>query len=176
MRSLLTLAAASVVACTSSTPPDPVAPLTIAAPAAIDPCATEKATASASDTSADLETLAVCYDTNGRLIDALKSSQRALVRGIETREREAMAASRVHVKELVERMPHITFAADDVEGLAVVFDGRPVPADRLTKKFSVDVGEHVVSASGRRNGKTVKHEERIAVAERDFVTIQLKLE
>ena len=50
------------------------------------------------------------------------------------------------------RIPRVTFTPPvdpDIELESVEFDGRPVPLDLLEKKYSVDPGTHVVTASAR---------------------------
>ena len=93
--------------------------------------------------------LASCESRNGKLVDALKDAQRALEVGIQKRDAGVMKVARTRVKELLDRIPHVTFVPPPgVQDLSVKFDDRPVPLDALTKKFSRRSGQ----AQGRRRG------------------------
>ena len=82
-------------------------------------------------------------------IDALRDTQKALEVGIKKRDAAVMRASRERVKELLERIPHVTFVPPaGVTDLTVTFDDRAVPPTALTKKFSIDPGKHKVHAEG----------------------------
>ncbi len=87
-----------------------------------------------------------------------------------------MKVARARVKELLERIPHVTFAVPSgVDVDSVTFDGREVPKDALTKKFSVDPGSHVVAGSGRRNGAPARFRQDATVKEKDFLTFTIDL-
>ena len=55
--------------------------------------------------------LASCESRNGKLVDALKDAQKALEAGIPKRDAGVMKVARTRVKELLERIPHVTFVA-----------------------------------------------------------------
>ncbi len=120
--------------------------------------------------------LASCESRNGKLVDALKDAQKALEIGIQKRDAGVMKVARTRVKELLDRIPHVTFAPPlGVTDLAVKFDDRPVPNDALTKKFSVDPGKHTVFAEGSVNGFPSTYTEEYDVKEKEFVTVRITL-
>ena len=87
-----------------------------------------------------------------------------------------MRIARTRVNELIERIPHVTFAVPDgVKDLKVTFDDRLVPSDAYSKKFSVDPGKHKVNATGTVNGFESTFEEEIDIKERDLQTIRITL-
>lgn len=120
--------------------------------------------------------LASCEARAGKLVDALKDSQRSLEIGIQRKDANVMRIARERVKQLLDRIPHVTFTppqgASDVK---VTFDDRPVPTEALTKKFSVDPGKHKVVAEGTVNGFTATFDEEYDVKEKDFVTVKITL-
>ncbi len=120
--------------------------------------------------------LASCEARAGKLVDALKDAQKALELGISKKDANVMRVARIRVKELLERIPHVTFdPPKGVTDLRVTFDDRPVPPDALTKKFSVDPSKHKVVAEGTVNGFTSQFEEEVDIKERDFVTVHITL-
>ena len=120
--------------------------------------------------------LASCESRNGKLVDALKDAQRALEVGIGKRDAGVMKVARTRVKELLDRIPHVTFVPPPgVQDLSVKFDDRPVPLDALTKKFSVDPGKHKVLAEGSVNGFPATFDEEYDVKEKEFTTIRITL-
>ena len=120
--------------------------------------------------------LASCESRNAKLVDALKDAQKALEVGIAKRDAGVMKVARTRVKELLDRIPHVTFVPPPgVQDLAVKFDDRPVPIEALTKKFSVDPGKHKVVAEGSVNGFPATFEEEYDVKEKDFVTVRITL-
>lgn len=120
--------------------------------------------------------LASCEARAGKLVDALKDAQRALEVGIKKKDTAVMRVARLRVKELLERIPHVTFdPPPGVSDLKVTFDDRPVPAESLKKKFSVDPGTHKVVAEGTVNGFPSSFEEEYDIKEKDFVTVHITL-
>ncbi|MDB4940749.1 MAG: hypothetical protein JWP97_283 [Labilithrix sp.] len=120
--------------------------------------------------------LASCESRNGKLVDALKDAQKALEVGIQKRDAGVMKVARTRVKELLDRIPHVTFVPPpSVPDLAVKFDDRPVPNEALTKKFSVDPGKHKVIAEGSVNGFPATFEEEYDVKEKEFLTVRITL-
>lgn len=120
--------------------------------------------------------LASCEARSNKLVDALKDAQKALEIGIQKKDQGVMRVARTRVKELLDRIPHVTFVPPPgVPDLRVTFDDRPVPNDALTKKFSVDPGKHKVVAEGTVNGFTATYEEEYDVKEKDFVTVRITL-
>ncbi|HVJ94721.1 MAG TPA: DUF3570 domain-containing protein, partial [Labilithrix sp.] len=120
--------------------------------------------------------LASCEARAGKLVDALKDAQKALELGIQKKDANVMRIARVRVKELLERIPHVTFVPPaGVRELKVTFDDRPVPIDALKKKFSIDPGKHKVVAEGTVNGFPSTFEEEYDVAEKELVTVHITL-
>lgn len=120
--------------------------------------------------------LASCEARAGKLIDALKDSQKALELGIQKKDANVMRIARVRVKELLERIPHVTFVPpQQVSDLKVTFDDRTVPLDALTKKFSVDPGKHKVLAEGLVNGFPSQFEEEYDVKEKELLAVRITL-
>ena len=120
--------------------------------------------------------LASCESRSGKLVDALKDAQKALENGIQKKDQGVMKVARTRVKELLDRIPHVTFVPPPgVTDLKVTFDDRAVPVEALTKKFSVDPGKHSVIAEGTINGFPSSFNEEYDIKERDFVTIRITL-
>lgn len=120
--------------------------------------------------------LASCEARAGKLVDALKDAQRSLELGIQKKDANVMRIARIRVKELLDRIPHVTFEPPQgVSDLKVTFDDRPVPREALKKKFSVDPGTHKVVAEGTVNGFTATFEEEYDIKEKDFVTVRITL-
>lgn len=120
--------------------------------------------------------LASCEQRKGKLVDALKNSEKALERGIATRDASVMKVARSRVKETIERIPHVTFVDEQsAKGKRVVFDGRDVPGDAHAKKFSVDPGVHVVEVTTiAPNGQAAVSRCELTVAERTFTPITIR--
>ena len=120
--------------------------------------------------------LASCESRSTKLVDALKDAQKALEVGIQKRDAGVMKVARTRVKELLDRIPHVTFVPPPgVQDLSVKFDDRPVPNDALTKKFSVDPGKHRVVAEGSVNGFPATFDEEYDVKEKEFLTVRITL-
>ncbi|MBX3189266.1 MAG: DUF3570 domain-containing protein [Labilithrix sp.] len=120
--------------------------------------------------------LASCESRNGKLVDALKDAQKALEIGIAKKDAGVMKVARTRVKELLERIPHVTFVPPPgVADLSVKFDDRPVPTEALTKKFSVDPGRHVVVAEGTVNGFPATFNEEYDIKEKELLTVRITL-
>lgn len=120
--------------------------------------------------------LASCESRAGKLVDALKNTQKALADGLKKKDPAVMRVASARVKELVERMPHVTFVPPPgVPDLEVKFDDRPVPGGSLTKKFSVDPGKHKVVAEGTVNGFPATFDEEYDVKESETVVVRITL-
>jgi hypothetical protein len=120
--------------------------------------------------------LASCESRSGKLVDALKDAQKALEIGIQKRDAGVMKVARTRVKELLDRIPHVTFVPPPGVGdLSVKFDDRPVPTNALTKKFSVDPGKHTVVAEGSVNGFPATFQEDYDFKEKELVTVRITL-
>ena len=118
--------------------------------------------------------LASCESRDGKLLDALRDAQKALEVGIQKRDAGVMKAARERVQRILPRIPHVTFTAPPgVEDLAVTFDDRPVPAEALAKKFSIDPGKHTVHAEGNQGGIPLAFDEEYTVREGELLTVQV---
>ena len=85
-----------------------------------------------------------------------------------------MRAARNRVGELLQRIPHVTFAPPPgATDLNVTFDDRAVPTDALTKKFSVDPGTHTVHAEGELNGLPLTFDKEYEVKEAELVIVRV---
>lgn len=123
-----------------------------------------------------LDALSRCEERNRSLVDALRSGQRALELAIRERDGELTKASRVRVRELLDRMPHVTFvvpAGADVR--SVLFDGRPVPPEVLGKHFSVDPGDHLVEAEGLVSGRVARYSADVRTEEGATAVVRLEI-
>jgi hypothetical protein len=120
--------------------------------------------------------LSSCEARAGHLLDALQDSQKALEDGIHKRDPAVTKLARERVEQILRRIPHVTFVpAPGLEDLEVTFDERPVPAAALTKRFSIDPGDHVVHAEGLSNGIPLSLDEKYTVGEGQLLTVPLVL-
>jgi hypothetical protein len=120
--------------------------------------------------------LSSCEAKIGRLLDALADAQKALEVGLKKRDAALARAARDRVQSLVPRVPHITFQPPlGVDELEVTFDDRPVPLDSLTKRFSIDPGDHTVHAQGTQAGIPLSFDETYTVAEGQLLSVPLVL-
>jgi hypothetical protein len=136
------------------------------------PCAALAAAAANGEPAAVLA-LAECEADGNRLVEGLQHAQRALEGGIVRRDADTMKRARMRVKEYIERIPHVTFVPS-CDGVVVSFDGRAVPADALTKKFSVDPGVHRVRLEGTHaSGRPLTLEREVCVVPSQMHAIPL---
>lgn len=120
--------------------------------------------------------LASCESRAGKLVEATKDAQKALEMGLQRRDAGVMKVARQRVKDLLDRIPHVTFAPPaGVTDLVVKFDDRPVPSNAFTKKFSVNPGKHQVIAEGLVNGLPATFEQEVDIKERELVTVTITL-
>ncbi len=123
--------------------------------------------------------LSSCEAKSGHLLDALNDARRALEDGIREKDTALTRVARDQVELLLRRVPHVTFRPPSgVEHLTVTFDDRPVPTDSLTKRFSIDPGEHVVRAQGVQAGQggiPLSFEDKYTVAEGQLLAVPLVL-
>jgi hypothetical protein len=120
--------------------------------------------------------LSSCESRSAHLLDALQDAQKALEDGIRKRDPAVTKIARERVEQLLRRVPHVTFQpAPGLEGLEVTFDERPVPVGALTKRFSIDPGDHTVHAEGTQNGIPLALDEKYTVGEGQLLTVPLVL-
>src|SRR6202035_4997662 len=102
--------------------------------------------------------------------------ERARERARQRRTPLVTKAARERVEQLLRRVPHVTFQpSPGLEGLEVTFDERPVPAGALTKRFSIDPGDHTVHAEGTQNGIPLSLDQKYTVGEGQLLTVPLVL-
>lgn len=120
--------------------------------------------------------LASCEARIGKLLDALRDAQKALEVGIKKNDQGVMKAARERVQKILPRIPHVTFTPPSgVDDLVVTFDDRPVPAEALTKKFSIDPGHHTVHAEGTQGGIPLVFDHEYSVREAELLTVTITL-
>jgi hypothetical protein len=120
--------------------------------------------------------LSSCEARSAHLLDGLRDAQKALEDGIRKRDPLVMKAARERVEGLLRRVPHVTFVPPvGIEGLQVTFDDRAVPAEALSKRFSIDPGDHKVHAEGTQNGIPLTLDASYQVGEGQLLTVQLVL-
>jgi hypothetical protein len=120
--------------------------------------------------------LSSCEARSGHLLDALQDAQKALEDGIRKRDAAVAKVSRERVEQLLRRIPHVTFTMPQgVDNLVVTFDDRPVPINALTRRFSIDPGEHTVHAEATQNGIPLSLDEKYTVGEGQLLTVPLIL-
>jgi hypothetical protein len=143
-----------------------------------DTCDPLRAKVSTNNTAPNREDLAICEESLGKLIDALRDSQKALELGIQSRDSAVMASARTRVKNLLDKIPKVTFSVDTsqpLQRLMVTFDGRAVPLDALHKKFSVDPGRHEVAASATDPaGHALQQTTVVTLSESQFITVPIR--
>jgi hypothetical protein len=120
--------------------------------------------------------LSSCEARTAHLIDGLRDAQKALEEGIRKRDPAVMKIARERVESLLRRIPHVTFApAPGIDELQVTFDDRPVPSNALTRRFSIDPGDHHVHAEGLQNGIPLTLDQNYTVGEGQLLTVPLVL-
>ena len=120
--------------------------------------------------------LASCEARANKLVDALNDLRKTLEAALQRRDQNVMRIARKRFEELVERIPHVTFdVPSNVDELTVEFDGRRVPKDDYTKKFSVDPGKHKATAEGVVNGVNSRFEEEYEIKEKELLSIRVAL-
>ncbi|HEY8091890.1 MAG TPA: DUF3570 domain-containing protein [Polyangiaceae bacterium] len=120
--------------------------------------------------------LSSCEARTGHLIDALQDAQKALEDGIKRRDPAVTKIAQERVEVLLRRIPHVTFQpAPGLEDLQVTFDERAVPANALTKRFSIDPGDHKVHAEANQNGIPLSLDQSYTVGEGQLLTVPLVL-
>jgi hypothetical protein len=118
--------------------------------------------------------LSSCEARAGHLLDALNDARKALESGIRERDSAATRTARDKVEALLRRIPHLTFRPPaGIDHLMVTFDDRSVPIESLTRRFSIDPGEHVVRAEGTQAGVPLYFEDKVTVAEGQLVTVSI---
>jgi hypothetical protein len=120
--------------------------------------------------------LSSCEARAAHLLDGLGDAQKALEDGLRRRDPAVMKAARERVEGLLRRIPHVTFQpSPGMEDVQVTFDDRPVPFKALTKRFSIDPGDHHVHAEGTQNGIPLSLDAKYEVGEGQLLTVPLVL-
>ncbi len=120
--------------------------------------------------------LASCERRSKKYIDALKDLEKALNVGIKRNDTSVMRISKEKISDLIPAIPHVTFdPPSGVSDLQVRFDDRPVPAEALRKKFSIDPGKHSVHAEGRQNNIALTYDEDFDVKDGELLVVHITL-
>jgi hypothetical protein len=120
--------------------------------------------------------LSSCEARSAHLLDGLADAQKALEDGLKKRDPGVMKVARERVEQLLRRIPHVTFQpTPGMEDIQVTFDDRPVPFKSLTKRFSIDPGDHHVHAEGTQNGIPLSLDAKYEVGEGQLLTVPLVL-
>ncbi|MFO0677787.1 MAG: DUF3570 domain-containing protein [Polyangiaceae bacterium] len=120
--------------------------------------------------------LASCELRLGKMVDALRDAQKAVKAAKERNDTAVLAAALKQGRELLRRIPHVTFTPpENTRDLKVIFDDKTVAVENLTQKFSVDPGKHVVHAEQTVGGVPYVFDREYDVKEADFITIPIVL-
>ncbi len=121
--------------------------------------------------------LSLCELRAGHLLEALEDAQKALKAATEVHDEAAVEVARRRTKDILPRIPHIAFfVPSGATDLKITFDGKEIPPDtKVTKRFSVDPGDHNVHADGVINGVTLTFDKTYTLAEGEFVTAVIAL-
>ena len=117
-----------------------------------------------------------CLAERGRLVDALKVARVALADAVLAGDDARMSRARAGVESLLDRLPHVRFAAEGTlpADLEIRFDGRPVPAAALsTGQWSVDPGPHTLLLSRTVRGARLDKPAEISVPEATTVVVSI---
>lgn len=113
---------------------------------------------------------------SGHLVAALDVARVALADSVLLGDEARMSRARAGVESLLERLPHVRFAAEGSlpSDLEVRFDGRLVPEAGLgVGQWSVDPGSHVIVLSRVVRGARIDKRAEISVPEATTVVVSL---
>lgn len=117
---------------------------------------------------------ATCQALAGQLVFARESARSAFAAGRRTGDDAAAHLAGSRVTALDARIPRVTFTPSADAAIAMEsleFDGRPVPLDLLAKKYSVDPGPHVVTATARHRPSGAGLEMNVEILVREGLTV-----
>jgi hypothetical protein len=102
--------------------------------------------------------LAGCYASVGRILDGIRAAKVALEAGIRNGDPALKAAARRRVEQLLLRVAHVTILRKP-NGPTVIFDARPMPERFVSKRVSVEPGNHLLEVEGCDTRETFSLEE-----------------
>jgi Flp pilus assembly protein TadD len=120
--------------------------------------------------------LAYCEAKTNKIVDALRDNAKALE--LAKAKGDAVAQKQIgeRVTELLPRLAHVKFEPPaEVTDLRVVFDGRPIPPNRVSDSFTIDPGKHTVHAEGVLRGARVSSDDTVDVKESETAVVKLAL-
>ncbi len=120
--------------------------------------------------------LASCQERAGKVIDALRDAQKVLAGGIQRNDAVIIKAAQARINALLPRVAKISFEPPaGVSDIKVTFDGKEVPKDKLTQKFSVDPGKHKIHAEGSVRGVLLVFDEVREIKDGESISVQITL-
>jgi len=124
--------------------------------------------------------LANCEQKARKIIDALRDAQKALEVSSQRKDTPLVKAAQVKLAELLPKISHVTFKVAPVEGqqpgnVAITFDERKIPNDKMTQAFSIDPGQHHVRAEGTVSGLLHSFEQTVDVKEGETAEVDVRL-
>jgi len=120
--------------------------------------------------------LASCEERGGKILDAVRDTQKALEQAIQKRNAPLAKAAQKRLQDLLPKIPHVEFVVTQKVGdLAVKFNDKPVPSERLTQQFAIDPGTHTVHAEGSVQGVLMTFDQTIEVKEAETARVEIRL-
>lgn len=121
--------------------------------------------------------LALCEAKAGKIVDALRTNSKALELAKTKSDSATIKQVQERVTELLPKLAHVTFEVPaGVNDMKIVFDDRPIPAERQRDNFTIDPGTHKVHAEGVLRGARVAYDDdKILVAEGQTVQVRITL-
>lgn len=110
--------------------------------------------------------LAGCEQKAGKIIDALRDTQKAFEGAAKNKDLVLSKAAQVKLAELLPKIAHVTFKVPaGVGALKVTFDEKVIPTEKLTQAFSIDPGQHKAHAEGSVSGVFMSFDQTLDVKE-----------
>jgi tetratricopeptide (TPR) repeat protein len=120
--------------------------------------------------------LATCEQKAGKIIDALRDSQKALEGATQRKDSIVMKAAQVKLADLLPKISHVEFTVPPgVGGLKVTFDERAIPSEKLGQSFSIDPGQHHAHAEGSVSGILMTFDQTVDVKEGETAKVEIRL-
>jgi hypothetical protein len=120
--------------------------------------------------------LATCESKIGQYLAALADALKALKISGDRGDEPSVAGAREHIAEFLRHVAHVSFVLPaQVNDLELTFDGKPVPLENASKRFSVDPGSHTVHAEATVNGQAVSFDRTYDAGDGENVTAAILL-
>jgi hypothetical protein len=120
--------------------------------------------------------LATCQQKAGKIIDALRDSQKALEGAGQKKDLAVVKAAQVKLAELLPKIAHVEFTVPPgIGNLKVTFDERVIPNDKLGQSFSIDPGQHHAHAEGSVQGILQSFDQTVDVKEGETAKVEIRL-